>query len=114
MDVPLPLIRHLIRLYAEAAPAIIRLMQQRADLGAPLDPQVDTIGAEVLHVIRNEMALRLTDILVRRTGLGSAGPPPSEAVQRAARIAAEELGWDDGRTADEIAAVQSLYVVVGA
>ena len=114
LDVPLPLIRHLIRLYAEAAPAVIRLMQQRADLGAPLDPQVDTIGAEVLHVIRNETALRLTDILVRRTGLGADGPPPPGAIERAARIATEELGWDDARAADEIAAVQSLYVVGGA
>jgi glycerol-3-phosphate dehydrogenase len=113
LDVPLALIRHLIRLYAETAPAIIKLMQQRADLGGPLDPQVDTIGAEVLHVIRNEAALRLTDILVRRTGLGSAGPPPPGAIQRAARIAAEELGWDEGRTADEIAAVRSLYLVSG-
>ncbi len=112
-EVPVPLIRHLIRLYADAAPAIIRLMHQRADLRAPLDPQVDTIGAEVLHVIRSEMALRLADILVRRTGLGSAGPPPHGAVEKAARIAAEELGWDERRVAEEIAALESVYAVGG-
>jgi glycerol-3-phosphate dehydrogenase len=111
MDVPLPLIRHLIRLYADAGPAIIRLVQQRPELREPLDASVETIGAEVLHVIRNEMALRLADVIVRRTGLGSAGPPPRGAVAQAARIAAEELGWDTRRISEEIAAVESIYAV---
>jgi len=111
MDVPLPLIRHLIRLYAEAAPSIIALVNQRPDLREPLDPAVETIGAEVLHVIRHEMALRLSDILVRRTGVGTAGSPPRGALETAARIAAEELGWDARRTTDEIAAVQKFYEI---
>jgi glycerol-3-phosphate dehydrogenase len=110
-EVPLPLVRHLIRLYADAAPAVITLMQQRDDLRAPLDSGVDTIGAEVLHVIRNEAALRLSDIVVRRTGLGAAGSPPRAAVGAAARIAAEELGWDERRTSEEIAAVERLYEI---
>ena len=76
-----------------------------------LDPSVETIGAEVLHVIRHEMALRLSDIVVRRTGVGSAGPPPRAALETAARIAAEELGWDARRTADEIAAVRKIYEI---
>ena len=111
MDVPLPLIRHLIRLYAEAAPSIIALVNQRPDLREPLDPAVETIGAEVLHVIRHEMALRLSDILVRRTGVGTAGPPPRGTLETAARIAAEELGWAARRTTDEIAAVQKIYEI---
>ena len=110
-DVPLSLVRHLIHLYADAAPAVITLMHQRDDLRAPLDPAVETIGAEVLHVIRHEAALRLTDVVVRRTGLGAAGEPPRGAVQSAARIAAEELGWDDRRTTEEIAAVERIYAI---
>jgi glycerol-3-phosphate dehydrogenase len=113
-NVPLPLVRHLIRLYAEAAPAVIKLMQQRDDLRTPLDPAAETIGAEVLHVIRNEAALKLSDIIVRRTGLGGAGAPPRGAVENAARIAAEELGWNERQTAAEIAAVESVYVIDGA
>jgi glycerol-3-phosphate dehydrogenase len=112
-EVPLPLIRHLIRLYAEAAPAIIKLMHQRPDLREPLDPAVETIGAEVLHVIRNEMALGLSDILVRRTGLGAAALPPRGVLEKAARIAAEELGWDERRMAEEIAAVRRIYEITG-
>ncbi|MEP6918838.1 MAG: glycerol-3-phosphate dehydrogenase C-terminal domain-containing protein, partial [Acidobacteriota bacterium] len=111
MDVPLATIRHLITLYAEAGAGIIRLMNERPDLSGPVCPEVATIGAEVLHVIRHEMAVTLADIVVRRTGLGSAGPPHREAVAACARIAAAELGWDVSRVAEEIAAVDRVYVI---
>ena len=112
-EVALPVIRHLIALYAEAAAAIIRLMHEREDLRAPVAPTVKTVGAEVVYVIRFEMAVRLTDIVVRRTGLGSAAAPPGDAIAACARIAAAELGWDPARTAEEIAAVGQVYALPG-
>jgi glycerol-3-phosphate dehydrogenase len=113
LDVPLPVIRHLIRLYAETAADIIRVMHDRVDLRAPVSPGIDTLGAEIVHVIRHEMSMRLTDIVVRRTGMGSAGAPPRDAVERCARIAAAELGWDDARVHEEIAEVTKFYEVIG-
>jgi glycerol-3-phosphate dehydrogenase len=111
IDVPLPVIRRLITLYAEAAAEIIRLIHERPELGVPLSPGVETIGAEIVYAIRREMALRLTDILIRRTGLGSASEPPAEAVRAAAQIAQAEFGWDDSRTAQEIAEIRRFYVI---
>ena len=112
LDIPLSTLRHLIALYADSAPQIIRLIQERPDLGPPVDAGVATLGAEVVHVIRSEMAVRLADIVTRRTGLGSAGRPSPQAVAACARIAAAELGWDDARTADEVAAVERAYVIL--
>jgi len=108
-DVALPTIRHLIAVYAEGTAGIIRLMASREDLRAPVAEGVKTMKAEVVHVIRQEMAMRLSDIIIRRTGMGSAGRPPTEAVDVCARLAATELGWDQARTADEIAAVEAFY-----
>jgi glycerol-3-phosphate dehydrogenase len=108
-EVELATIRHLIRLYAEGAADIIRLMHEREDLRAPIVPGAATIRAEIVHVIRHEMAMRLPDIVVRRTGLGSAGRPAREAVDACARIAAAELGWDQARLEQEIAAVERVY-----
>ena len=113
LEVPLPLIRHLIRLYAETAADVIRVMHERADLTAPVSAREDTIGAEIVHVIRHEMAVKLTDMVVRRTGMGSAGPPPADAIDRSARIAAAELGWDGERIRDEIDGVRRFYEVGG-
>jgi glycerol-3-phosphate dehydrogenase len=108
-EVALPTIRHLIGLYAEAAASVVRLMHEREDLRAPVGANVETVGAEVVHVIRYEMAMTLPDIVVRRTGLGSAGRPPRDAVETCARIAATELLWDAARMAEEIAAVERTY-----
>jgi glycerol-3-phosphate dehydrogenase len=111
MDVPLPLIRHLIALYAEGAAEIVRLVHERPELAQPLGSGIETIQAEVVYTIRREMAMRLTDVLVRRTELGSAREPAAEAVRTAARIAQAELGWDDERTALEVKDVERFYLV---
>ncbi len=109
MDVPLPMIRHLIALYAEGAAEIIRLVHERPELGNPLAADTETIQGEIVYTIRRELAVRLTDVLVRRTELGSAGRPPAEAIQAAARIAEAELGWNAARTAQEIDDVARFY-----
>ena len=46
---------------------------------------------------------------IRRTALGSAGAPPADALTVAAQIAATELGWDETRTAQELASVRQFY-----
>jgi glycerol-3-phosphate dehydrogenase len=102
-------IRHLIRLYAEASPAIIRIIHERPELLEPVGADVETIGAEVVHSIRNEMAVTLADTVIRRTGLGSAGAPARDAVERCAAIAAAELGWDQARTLEEKQSIARFY-----
>jgi glycerol-3-phosphate dehydrogenase len=110
-DVPLATLTHLSSRYSEAAADIVRLMVERGELRAPVSSGAPTVGAEVVHVIRHEMAIRLADIVVRRTGLGAAGHPGTEAVAACARIAAGELGWTAAQEAAEIAAVDRVYEV---
>jgi glycerol-3-phosphate dehydrogenase len=109
LELPLPTIRDLIRIYAEAVPEIVMLIKERPELREPVAAGVATLGAEIVYVIRHEMALRLTDIVVRRTGLGAAGKPPMEALTRCSQIAAAELGWDSTRIAAELRGVQEVY-----
>jgi glycerol-3-phosphate dehydrogenase len=104
-------IRHLTGRYAERAVDVIALMRENSALKAPLSPAEPTAGAEVVYVIRNEMAVRLTDIVLRRTTFGAAGHPGDEAIREASRIAAAELGWDAERTASEVEHVQRFYAV---
>jgi glycerol-3-phosphate dehydrogenase len=111
VDVPQKTLAQLTHLYAERAADVIRLMRDRDDLRVPVAAGVQTIGAEVVYTIREEMAVRLADIVIRRTGLGSAGPPPHVAVERCAQIAAAELGWDETRTADEVSKVARFYAI---
>ncbi|HEV3484455.1 MAG TPA: FAD-dependent oxidoreductase [Vicinamibacterales bacterium] len=109
LELPLPVIRHLIARYAEAAAAIITLMAERREWRAPVGEGTMTVGAEVVYALRQEMAVHLTDVVIRRTSLGAAGHPGPEVLQTCAWLAAGELGWDRGRTSEEIAAVDAFY-----
>ena len=109
LDFPLPVTRHLIALYAERAADIVRLIAERPDLAAPVAPGCDTLAAEVVHVIRHEMAVRLSDVVIRRTALGSAGHPGPETVRGCARVAAAEHGWSVEEIDRQIAEVDGFY-----
>ena len=61
------------------------------------------LEAAVRRAARDEMALRFSDIVFRRTGLGALTGPDAAAVGAAARIAAAELGWTGEQQAVEIA-----------
>jgi glycerol-3-phosphate dehydrogenase len=101
--------RRLTRVYAEGVAEIVRLIAERPALAERLTSDTDTIAAEVVHAIRREMAVRLADVVIRRTGLGAAGHPGTAPVAACAAIAARELGWDQARATQEILAVDAFY-----
>ncbi len=109
IEVPLAVIRHLITRYAETTPLVIDIMAAQPDSTAPLSPGTSAIGAEVIHAIRDEAALRLSDIVLRRTTVGAAGHPGAATLQACAAIAARELDWTPERVREEIADVERVY-----
>jgi glycerol-3-phosphate dehydrogenase len=111
-ELPLATIRHLIPLYAERTADIVRRMAAEPALREPVAPGVETLAAEVVHVVEHEMAMTLGDIVVRRTALGSAGHPGRAAIEGCARVAAPRLGWDAARIAQEIAQVDEVYAIL--
>jgi glycerol-3-phosphate dehydrogenase len=76
----------------------------RATIGASR-----TLGAEVVHAIREEMAQKLADCVFRRTDLGTAGHPGDEALAACAALMAAELGWSAARIELELAEVGSRF-----
>jgi glycerol-3-phosphate dehydrogenase len=111
LDMPLTILSRLARLYAERGADIIRLAAERPELSTEIVPGTAVIGAEIVHVLRHEMAVRLTDVVMRRTSLGAGGHPGPELLAACARIAADEMQWASQRVADEIAAVEACYAI---
>lgn len=68
----------------------------------------NVIGAEIVHAIRFEMAKSLSDIVFRRTELGSGGDPGQDAINEAATIAGKEFGWDKEEMADQLQSVEKI------
>jgi glycerol-3-phosphate dehydrogenase len=78
--------------------AEVRIDRPEDGVGGPLRSQID-------RAIREEMAVRLSDVIFRRTSLSVQPPPTRAAVADVARIVASTLGWTQSREADEIADV---------
>lgn len=68
---------------------------------------------EIVRAVREEMAVKLSDIVFRRTALGAAPGPERTAVEAAARIAGAELGWDLSRQDLEVTAVMRELAAPG-
>ncbi|MHC4454396.1 MAG: glycerol-3-phosphate dehydrogenase C-terminal domain-containing protein, partial [Planctomycetota bacterium] len=67
------------------------------------------LRCEILHSIRAEMAVKLSDVIFRRTELGTAGCPSLKHLKVVAKIMAAELHWDEKKQAKEIDEVISTY-----
>jgi glycerol-3-phosphate dehydrogenase len=65
--------------------------------------------ADVAGAVRDEMALTLEDVVMRRTGIGAFGPPPAETLDDVSRQMAAALGWSEEKRAVEIASLAHLY-----
>jgi len=70
-----------------------------AEITETLTPQ------EIVRAVRQEMAVKLSDLVFRRTRLGAVPKPQRAAVEAAARIFAAEAGWDEHRLVQEVDAV---------
>lgn len=94
----------LAKTYGTEAAAVVHLAQSDPALSEPIVPGHPSIKAELVHAIRREMAMTLSDLLVRRTHLfhevlGHAVPEAPAVLD----VAARELGWDAARKASELA-----------
>jgi glycerol-3-phosphate dehydrogenase len=111
VQVPGASLRALRLNHGSAYRQLLRYVEDDAAWGCPLGADTTTVRAEVLHAVRAEMAIRLTDVVVRRTELGNAGPPGEQAVVAAAAIMADELGWDRLKRQREQDAVWDYYAL---
>jgi glycerol-3-phosphate dehydrogenase len=101
--------RHLVGRYGSEAAAVLNLVDRDRALGGRIVAGRPELWAEVVHSIEREMAVRLSDVLVRRLHLfyktrDQAVPATSAVADRMAGA----LGWDGARRAEELAAYLQL------
>jgi len=59
--------------------------------------------------VRDEMAMTLSDAVLRRLDLGTAGPPARADLELVVRVMGALLGWQDGQLRSERAALEAAY-----
>jgi glycerol-3-phosphate dehydrogenase len=108
---PSAAVERIRQLYGRAAERIFALAAERPSLAETVDDEMRVTGAEVVHAVREEAALTLDDVVIRRTGIGALGYPGDTPVERCAALMAAELGWNEERMADEQASVREFYEI---
>jgi len=89
--------------YGTRAIVAANLMRQSPALARPLAAGCPVAAAEVLYAVRYEMAASVADFIRRRTALSWRHPRcAGAAAEAAARLMAEELGWDRAREQAEL------------
>jgi len=89
--------------YGTESAAVLNLVDKQRALGKPILEGRPEIRAEVVHAVQREMALRLADVLIRRTHLFyQARGQAVTATAVVADLMGPLLGWDEARRAEEI------------
>ncbi len=100
--------RHLARNYGTEYPRVLAYARLRPDSRRVI-PGSPVLEAEVVHAVREEMAQTLSDVVFRRTDLGTATYPGDAALERCAQVMSGELGWDGQHCHREITEVRRLF-----
>lgn len=96
---------YLVHSVGTEGPAVVRLAQADPRLAEPIVPGHPALRAALVHAARREMAVTLSDLLLRRTHVffEVRGHAVAEA-PGLVELMTEELGWDPARQARELAA----------
>ncbi len=100
--------REVVRLfetYGEAATQVLELAAGNDELRRPIPGARSVIGAEVIHAVRNEQALTVADVLMRRTCAALGEDRAVPAASAVAELLACEFAWDR----EEVSAAIDAY-----
>ncbi|MDX2034643.1 MAG: glycerol-3-phosphate dehydrogenase/oxidase [Blastocatellia bacterium] len=107
---PIETARHLIETYGSNHPQLVELLREDERLRRPLIEGLPHLAAEIVYAARCEMALTLTDALMRRTRLAMlAGEAARNAARPIAELMARELEWSPEETARQLAVFEEEY-----
>jgi glycerol-3-phosphate dehydrogenase len=104
--------RALLQNYGSRFPDILRYVKENPGWIEPVGAST-VIKAEVVHAVREELAQKLEDIVLRRTELGTAGHPGQTALAVCAEIMAAELAWTQSRTRGEVQQLERFFSLRG-
>jgi glycerol-3-phosphate dehydrogenase len=96
----------LVESHGSAYDEVLRYAIHNPALAEPLDGST-VIKAQVVQAVRDELAVKLGDVIFRRTDLGTGRHPGEPVVRTCAELMAAELEWSADRRSREIAEVMA-------
>jgi len=94
---------HLLHRYGGLVDEVLALVAADRSMAEPLPGAPDYLVAEVVHAVKQEGALHLEDVLLRRTRIGiETSHRGAESAEAVSNLVAPLLGWDDLQRAREV------------
>jgi len=93
---------HLSRLYGQKGEAVLNLAKKDPRLFEPLSSSGPDLLAQVAYAVYSEKAMHLEDVLLRRLEIGYSKERWGEAPEKASRLMAELLHWDESNRLKEL------------
>jgi glycerol-3-phosphate dehydrogenase len=103
------LVDHFWQNYGPRSKKILEFIRRDPEAPQLISRRPLVTTGEVLYGMREEMALKLSDMVCRRTDMAQAGCPTQESLQKVSEIMSRELGWDEIRRGQEIESVLQVY-----
>lgn len=95
---------HLVETYGSDAALIAAYAEENPELGERIVPELPYLMAEALYAVQHEMAMRLTDVLIRRTHvIYEVQDGGVERARTVAELLAPRLGWSAADVERELA-----------
>jgi glycerol-3-phosphate dehydrogenase len=103
-------IAHLVHSYGTNYKDVLNIAAQKKEWAETVSAESPVLKAEIIYAVRKEIAQTLSDVVYRRTPLGMAGKPDNLSLQICASLMAVELGWDQFKMEEEIAAASNEHI----
>jgi glycerol-3-phosphate dehydrogenase len=95
--------------YGQRAAQVLSYTQESEGKDIWIDEMSGLLKAEVRYLIHEEMVCRLSDIVLRRTGIGTAERPSRDLMEKIAVFMGNIFAWDESRRLEEIDEVMRRY-----
>lgn len=103
---PEAIVRSLVYNYGSNYSQVLKYVDETA---MTTNQEMAILKAEVLYGIKQEMAQTLSDMVFRRTELGTAGHPGEQLLNTCAETMATELGWSQSKLEQELQEVLARF-----
>jgi glycerol-3-phosphate dehydrogenase len=101
-DLPRDTVANLVASYGTEADAVVGSRGGAVAAVGRLSAGRESLESDVVFAVEQEMAVRLDDVVFRRTGLGTIGHPGLSCLRRCADIIGVRLGWGADERARQI------------
>ncbi len=107
-------IHHLFDMYGFGYKKIVEMITEDAKLARNIIPELPYLWAEVIYVIKFEMALTVQDVMIRRLHIFYETKGQGlDVVESVAALMQQHLGWDDEKTKQEVLSYQQYQSLEG-